>query len=80
MGILNDLLSTTIIPTVGAEAVRYSLLSVAVAKLLAIALFLLAARTLHEDMKAGQRQARGTFGLTTRCGSGGAAPRVLLIE
>ncbi len=48
VGILNDLLN----PTVGAEAVRYSLLAVAVAKVLAITLFLLAARTLHADMKA----------------------------
>ncbi len=48
VGILNDLLN----PTLGAEAVRYSLLSVAVAKVLAITLFLLAARTLHADMKA----------------------------
>ena len=48
VGILNDLLN----PSFGPEAVRYSLLSVAVAKVSAIALFLLAARTLHEDMKA----------------------------
>ena len=48
VGVLNDLLH----PTLGNEAVRYSLLIVTMSKLVAIALFLLATRTLLADLKA----------------------------
>jgi MFS family permease len=51
VGILNDWLE----PQFGIEAVRYSLAISATSKFLAIALFLMAARSLKEDLKAKDR-------------------------
>ena len=51
VGILNDVLE----PKYGIEAIRYSLLWVGMAKILALVLFLLAAKYVKEDLKAKHR-------------------------
>ena len=48
VGVLTDVLT----PTYGVEAIRYSLLLTATSKMVAIALFFLAARWLVQDLKA----------------------------
>ncbi len=53
VGALNDILA----PRYGIEAIRWSLLWVGMAKLLALALFMLAAKYVKDDLKAKDRLA-----------------------
>ena len=55
VGILNDVLE----PKYGIESIRYSLLWVGMAKILALVLFMLAAKYVKEDLKAKDRLAGG---------------------